>query len=347
MTKKRTITITDIAKSLGISASTVSRALKGHPSISKPTRDKVLALAKKWHYVPNKIALSLKHSHTKTLGLIVPEIVHYFFASVVAGIEEVANDNGFSLLICQSNEQYENELKATQTLVRQRVDGLLVSCSRETLDFEHFESLPADGIPVVYFDRVPPASDLPQITVNDFEGARMATKHLIEQGCQRIAHLAGPQNLVISKKRLEGYQAALKTANISFESNLVQVCRNGTSDVGYESMMNLLASGELPDAVFANNDIVALGAMQAIKKQGLRIPEDIAVVGFSNWQLAEYMEPGLSSVEQPGLEIGRQSCACLLALIDSEEGSIADNKIVLPTKLVVRGSSQRRQLENA
>ncbi len=344
MSKRRSITIIDIAKELGIAPSTVSRALSGHSKISPETRDKVMAVAKKWNYVPNKIALSLKNQETRTLGLIIPEIVHYFFSNVISGIEEVANKNGYSLLICQSGESLEREIKAVSTLVRQRVDGLIICCSRETEEFDHVEKLPENkGVPVVYFDRVPPNSKHPKIIVDDLMGAKQATAHLIEQGCKNIAHLAGPENLLISRNRLSGYRLALQNAGRQPKTELIKYCKEGTTEVGFAKMNELLNQEVIPDGVFANNDIIALGAMMAIKKKGLKIPEDVAVIGYSNWQLSEFMEPGLSSVNQPGAEMGEQACQCILNYIESDEPVEFFSPIILPSSLVIRGSSLRKR----
>lgn len=342
--KKGNITIKDIAKELGISASTVSRALKDHPDISPETKKQVQELAEKLHYQPNTIALSLRQSKTNTIGVIIPEIAHFFFSTVISGIEDIAYSKGYNVVISQSNESYEREVTDTKALFNSRVDGVLVSISRETKNFDHFTELINRNMPLVFFDRVVENIDACKVIVNDEQGAYEATIHLIEQGYYRIAHLAGPQNLDISVNRLNGYKAALMDNKYMLDDNLVRVCGLGTFEEAESITNELLDYRFPPDAIFANNDVAAYGAMTAIKKRGLRIPEDVAIVGFSNWRFSGLIQPALSSVMQPGFKMGQEAARLLLKQIelkDSEERVV--ETISLRTNLVVRESSLRKK----
>ena len=335
---KNQITIKDIAAELGISPSTVSRALKDHPDISDATKKAVKELAEKWDYQPNSIALSLRSQKSNIIGVIVPQLVHHFFSTVISGIEDVAYAAGYNVMVCQSNEKYDREVADIKALVSSRAEGLLVSFSKETEDFEHLKKLQKRGVPLVFFDRISEEMDTHSVIVDDFGGAYKATEHLIELGCKRIAHLAGPDNLMISQNRIDGYLEALKAHDIPYREELVLVC-DGGPEMGVEKMNQLLK--HKPDGVFANNDLVAIGAMRSIKEAGLRIPEDIPVVGYSDWMVASVMTPSLTSVAQPGYEMGKTAAQILLNQINNpgEEWDL-DSKI-LETELIIRDSSKK------
>lgn len=339
--KYNQVTIKDIARELGISASTVSRALKDHPDISKETKKAVHDLAIKLNYEPNIIALSLRSRKTKTIGVVIPEVVHFFFSTVVSGIEHEANRLGYNVILTQSGESLERERSSVKALFNSRVDGMLMSISRETTDYEHIDAILNRGIPMVFFDRVYPGPDRNTIVIDDYGAGKMATEHLISQGRKKIAHIMGSPKLGISKERMRGYQDALKEHQIRFNPELVIPCEAGTLEAGKESMEKLISGKICPDAVFANNDVLAMGAMQAIKPKGLRIPKDIAVIGFSNWFYSQMTEPPLSSVDQPGFEIGKSAVQMLVKRIEHEEdrGPLPAETIVLKTTLVVRESS--------
>lgn len=340
------VTIKDIARELGISPSTVSRALKDHPDISVETKKTVNQLATKLNYQPNTVALNLRQSKTNTIGVIIPEIVHFFFSTIISGIEDVAYRAGYNVILAQSNESQAREVTDLKALFNSRVDGMLMSISRGTTTFDHIESILAKGVPFVFFDRVYNNTQLSKVIVDDFAGAKEATRHLIEQGCKRIAHIEGPPNLDISKQRLEGYKQALKEHGMKFHEELVAVCPSGTIEEGKEATTQLLNLKNRPDAIFATNDPAAMGAMQAIKEKGLNIPNDVAVVGFSNWQFSALMEPPLSSVDQPGFEMGQEAAKLLIRQIDTKGKDKTDSEIpsetkILKTRLIVRASSQR------
>jgi len=341
--KSTNITIKDLAKKLGISASTVSRALKDHPDISVDTKKAVNDLATQLNYQPNTIALSLKQSKTNTIGVIIPEIAHFFFSTVVSGIEDIAYSNGYNVIISQSNESYEREVIDSQALFNSRVDGMLVSIARDTSDYSHFTRLINRNMPLVFFDRVVEGVNASKVIVDDEQGAYEATQHLIEQGYKRIAHLAGPQNLIISQNRLNGYKAAIADNKYMIDDRIVITCGLGTYEEAEQITNDLLDSKLPPDAIFANNDVAAYGAMTAIKKRKMKIPEEIAIVGFSNWRFSGLIEPALSSVTQPGFKMGQEAAKLLLKQIGmKDDEQHVTETIVLKTNLLIRESSMRK-----
>lgn len=341
--KSTSVTIKDLAKQLGISASTVSRALKDHPDISPETKKAVNDLAQQLNYQPNTIALSLRQSKTNTIGVIIPEIAHFFFSTVVSGIEDIAYSNGYNVIITQSNESYDKEVTDAQALFNSRVDGILVSVARDTKDYAHFTRLIQRNMPLVFFDRVVNDVNASKVIVDDEQGAYEATQHLIEQGYKRIAHLAGPQNLIISQNRLNGYKAAIADNKYMIDERIIRTCGLGTYEEAEIITNELLDSRLPPDAIFANNDVAAYGAMTAIKKRKMRIPEDVAIVGFSNWRFSGLIEPALSSVTQPGFKMGQEATKLLLKQIEmKDDEQLVTETILLKTNLLVRDSSLRK-----
>ncbi len=331
------VTIKDIARQLGISASTVSRALKDHPDISAETKRSVNELAKKLKYQPNAVALSLKHSKSNTIGLIIPEIVHYFFSSVISGIEDVAYDAGFTVIICQSNEKYDREVTNSHALLAHRVDGILVSVSKETQDFEHIKMFQERDVPLVFFDRLVPGIEADSVVVDDRKASYEATKHLIEGGRKRIAHFAGPENLLLSRERKDGYLAALKEAGITPNPNwIIEADSFEKALLAVHKVMDL---PNPPDGIFAVNDLTAIGAMKALQKKNIKIPEEIAIVGFSDGRFSGITEPNLTSVDQHGYEMGTIACQMLLNRILNPNLSKEPKTKILDANLIIRGSS--------
>ncbi|MBY0435991.1 MAG: LacI family transcriptional regulator [Cyclobacteriaceae bacterium] len=338
------VTIKDIARELGISPSTVSRALKDHPDISVETKKAVNELAEKLNYQPNIVALSLRQKKTNTIGVIIPELVHFFFSTVISGVEDVAYQAGYSVILAQSNESYEREKTDIKALFNSRVDGMLISLSRETKNFDHVESIISKGVPIVFYDRMYSNPNTSKVVVDDYVGAKEAVEHLIDQGYKKIAHLEGAPGLVISVDRKRGYLDALKENGLAVKDAYIQECPNGSQEEGKQAMKKLLAMQSPPDAVFANNDPMAMGAMIAIKESGLKIPQDIGVVGFSNWAYGSLIEPTLTTVDQPGFEMGQEAARLLIRQIeagDKEQEPLPETKI-LKTRLVVRESSIKK-----
>lgn len=337
------VTIKDIARELNIATSTVSRALKNYHGISDDTKKKVKDLAEKLNYRPNAVALSLRKSKSFTIGVIIPEVVHFFFSTVISGIEEIAFANGYNVILCQTNEKLKRELSSIDTMLNNQIEGLLISFSKETENFDHFSKLIEQNFPVVFFDRIPNIENTVNVRVNDFQGAYDATAHLIQQGYRNIIHLAGPKTLPISTKRMEGYLQALDDHSIVQNLEWVIPCPKGTREESYLITKTLFESNQnRPNGIFASNDIAAAGAMMAIKELGLRIPEEVGIVGFSNWQFSSMIDPPLSSVAQPGFEMGQKAAALLLEMIERKKDDIWEAKaVILETELIIRKSSQK------
>ena len=333
------ITIKDIARILGISPSTVSRALKDHPDINTDTKKAVNELASKLKYQPNAVALSLKNSRSNTIGIIIPEIVHYFFSSVISGIEDVASQKGYTVIICQSNESFAREVSNARALLSHRVDGILVSISKETHSFDHFVNLQEGGIPLVFFDRIAPEINADLVIIDDIDASYNATRHLIETGRKRIAHFAGPQSLVIGRDRLQGYLNALNEAGLPIDNRLI--VQADTFEKARNAVVEMLDAGIVMDGIFAVNDMTAIGAMQTIQKRGFKIPEEISIVGFSDGYLSGITDPHLSSVDQHGYEMGTTAAEMLFHRILSDEAEYVPEIKVLKADLIVRGSSEK------
>ncbi len=331
-------TIKDIARVLSISPSTVSRALRDHPDISKATKEKVLNTAKELDYVPDSLAQGLKSRRTNTIGIIVPEIKHHFFSSAISGIEDVTYNSGFTILVCQSNESVEREKINLKALVSNRIAGLLVSISQTTTDLSHFEVLKKRGIPVVFFDRTIEGLNESKVIVDDFQGAYDIVTHLIQRGYKRIAHIAGPTNISIGKDRLNGYKKALEDNSIPLNSDFIIEGGFRQKD-GANAAEKLIDMANRPDAIFAVNDPVAIGAFSKIKERRLVIPNDIALVGFSNNPVSALIEPALTTVEQPSHEIGRIAAELLLEKINDSSKAEEVIEKILKTRLIIRQSS--------
>ena len=339
--KRHTVTIKDIAQRLGISPSTVSRALKDHVEISQDTKDSVKRVAEELNYQPNSLALSLRYSKSNTIGVIIPEIVHFFFSTVISGIEDEAHSRGYNVIITQSNESLEREITNIQTLFNNRVDGVLMSISKETEMFDHLEALQKRGLPIVFFDRNAEEMHCSHVTVDDFLGGYQATEHLIKEGYKKIAHLAGPHGLQISKDRVSGYRKALEDNGIDFNENLIVEDSAFNEQSAFDATMSLFKNHN-PDAVFAANDVAAMAAIKAAKAFGRSVPYDFGVVGFSNWQFSSLTQPSISTIEQPGYEMGQIAADLLIKELESEAAEMLPvEHIILPTKLIARDSSHK------
>lgn len=336
--KRQSVTIKDIARELGISPSTVSRALKDHFEISEETKKSVRRVAEELNYQPNSLALSLRNSKSNTIGVVIPEIVHFFFSTVISGIEDVAHSKGYNVIITQSNESYDREVQNVQTLFNNRVDGVLISISTETFDYKHIEDLKEKGLPVVFFDRIAKVGGSSSVTVDDFLGGYQATEHLIKQGYKRIAHLAGPASLYIMNERLNGYKKALEDAGLPVDEGLIISDSSKDDKAAYDATFKLFNSKN-PDAIFASNDVAAMGAIKAAQKYGKNVPIDVGVVGFSNWQFTQLTNPSITTIEQPGFEIGQKAMEMLLKQIESDSEEPEVESIKLETKLIAREST--------
>lgn len=334
------ITIKDLARELGISKSTVSRALRGHPNVKKETREAVKALAEKLDYQPDQVALSLVHRKTFMIGVVVPNVSFPYFSQVLSAAESTAAQAGYQLILCQSHESFETEKKIIQKLVASRIDGLLLSISGETQDFEHIHNLRRRGIPVVLFDRVFGHGTFPQVLVDNFEASFQVTRHLIEEGYRRIAHVAGPQKLLVSQQRLQGYLQALEEAGIEEEEDLI-VEKGFRREDGREAVEELMRLAKPPEAILAVSDSAAIGAKAALERLGLRIPDDVALASFNNEAYTAFVEPSITTVSFPLKEMGAEAVRMLLSLLDVPDEQGDPQQKILSTELVVRKSSLR------
>lgn len=337
--KSSQVTIKDIAKILGISPSTVSRALKDHPDISQATKKQVNQLAAEMNYRPNPIALSLRNQKSNVIGVVIPEIVHYFFSSVISGIEKVANEHGYSVMVSQSGESYSKEVEVCETFRNSIIDGLLVSLSKETEQYEHFQKLEEDGIPIVFFDRMIEEFPSDRVVINDYEGAYQATEHLIVQGRRRIVHFAGPQNRLIARNRLKGYIQAHKNNGVVIDDKLVVFCDDFNKAL--IETQKIIDSGLRFDAIFTVNDFTAAGVIKTLKSNNISVPKDVSVVGFGNDYISEMIDPPLTTVSQPGFTMGEKAMSMLIDRINNDK-SLDYRTEVLQTQLVVRQSSKIR-----
>jgi DNA-binding LacI/PurR family transcriptional regulator len=337
-------TIKDIARALGLSTSTVSRALRDSHEISIETKQLVLEYAASINYHPNPIALSLKEKRSRTIGVIVAEIANSFFSQAINGIESIAKDMGYNVIISQSHESYEKEMMTLQYLASRSVDGLLISVSTATKNLEHLKSLHDRGFPIVFFDRIVDDLQTHKVMVDNFRGAYDATMHLIRNGYTRIANITNAENLSISRERVAGYAEALEQKNIPVRKSLIKYCDHGgmlLSEVE-QAVNQLLKVKPRPDAIFTASDKLTTGCMRVLKRQGLRIPEDIALVGFSNSDLTELLNPSLTVVRQPAFEMGQLAMELLLQLIESKRPVKEFERKILATSLIVQESSKAR-----
>ncbi|MEO6734678.1 MAG: LacI family DNA-binding transcriptional regulator [Ferruginibacter sp.] len=331
-------TIKDIAIALRLSKSTVSRALRDAHDIKSETKEAVKALAAQLDYQPNKLALSFLNKQTHTIGVIIPNL-DYVLSTMVKGIDEVALEAGYTVMVCQSDESFGREIVNTKRLLDSLVDGFIVSVSSETKVFEHIKKIQSKNIPLVLFDRIVSNIDCPKVRLDNVAGGVIATQHLIDQGYKRIAILAGPENLNISNKRMEGYLTTLSENGIKPDKKLIIHC-DFNQQYAYEATKELLAMKHPPDSIFTISDRMAIGAMLAIKEKGLRMPTDIGLVGFNNEPVTSLVTPGISSVEMYSYEMGKATARLFIEMLHSNEVTVPPEVVIKP-KLFVRESSKR------
>ncbi|RSK34578.1 LacI family DNA-binding transcriptional regulator [Hymenobacter metallilatus] len=339
-TSNTPVSMADLARELGVSMTTISRALSDHYSIGPEMKSKVLKLAKKYNYQPNRLASALRKGKSKLLGIIVPYIEGRFFPSVVHGIETAASKAGYNVIICQSHEDAAQERRNIEALLSAQVAGIMVSLSRTTTSYRHFEKVQSRGLPLVFFDRSMEGEDVNAVVLDDQEGALISTRHLVAQGCRRIAHLAGPQHLTIYKNRYRGYLEGLREAGLPVEEELI-VFTDMTQPEGAEAMRTWLALPNPPDAVFSAGDYCALGAMQEAQRQGVQVPADVAITGFSNEAFTVITEPTITTIDQRCEEMGQATVRLLLELIEAHGTAFTPRQIVLRPELLTRNSSVR------
>ena len=338
------ITIKDIAKALGLSTSTVSRALRGSHEISSETKKMVIEYAEQFNYRPNPIALSLKERRSRSIGVVVSEIANNFFSQAINGIESVAYNRGYHVIISQNHESYEREIVNVEHLASRSVDGLLVSLSAETDNIEHFKKLHDKGFPIVFFDRITDEIETHKVVADNYKGAYNATQHLINAGYKKIAHLSSASHLSISKERLNGYKAALTDNNITVNEAYIKNCNHGGMIFKEleDAVKTLLHLKDKPDAIFSAGDRLTVSCLQVLKTLEIKVPEVVALMGFSNSPLGELMNPSLSAVKQPAFEMGQTATELLIKIIESKRAVTEFETIVLQTEVITRDSSAKK-----
>ena len=344
--KLRQTTIYDIARDLNISKSTVSRALTNHPQVKAETRKAVLELAEKLDYQRNMLSINLISRKSNLIGIIVPEFETSFFPQVVIGAQELASKYGYNVIVSQSNEKFETEVANTKVMLASQVDGILVSISKETRSYEHLKIFQRKGIPMVLFNRVCDELIVPKVVINDYEAAFGAVEHLILTGKKRIAHLAGPDSLITSRKRLKGYLDALKKHKIPIDESLI-IPYDFTLGKVKIYIRHLMELKNPPDGLFIANDPAAIEAIRTIKNMGIQIPQQIGIVGFSNDYGSNLIEPGLTTVDQPKRLIGSTAMQLLLDLINKDVSQWKAVTKTLDSELIVRNSSMLQESEPA
>ncbi|KUK78003.1 MAG: Transcriptional regulator [Proteiniphilum acetatigenes] len=332
------ITLKDIAKALNLSPSTVSRAMKNHPAISEETRRLVQRYAAEHRYKPNTLAMQLRTNKNNTIGVIVPQIVHYFFSTVLSAIQQEAENNGYNVLFCQSNEDYEREVRSVETLLDARVCGILASQSKTTKKFDHFQEIIDNDVHLVFFDRICTGINTDKVVVDDYAGAYHAVEHLIQTGCRRIAFLGATPILPIANNRRMGYEDALRKYRLPVEDQMSRIC--DTVELARIVVPEMLKLQPVPDAFFCVNDEVASSCIQIVKAAGYRIPDDISVCGFTNSYLTEVTDPTLTSVDQHGFEMGFTAARLLINRIEGKETKQGVVSRLIKSDLVVRRSTR-------
>lgn len=342
MAIKKKTTIKDIANVLNISAAAVSKALHNDPRISEKTKKAVRQVAENLNYQPNHLASALRSGKSKLVGVIVPKTNSNFFSSAIHNIEEVLDKEGYNIIITQSNESFKKECKNIDTLLYLQVDGIIVSMANETVDLEYFEKVKAAGIPLITFDRGENDLNVDYIGIDDYNSSHLIVNHLVEQGCKRIAHIGGFKRTRIYNNRIRGYVDALKKHNLPLDEELLTET-NLTIEDGREQMFKLLELKNRPDAVYAAGDFAALGALQVLNEQNIKIPDEIALVGFGDEPFTAMVTPTITSVNQHAYKIGK--IAAETFLIHSKKSNIKQslNKIILEAELVIRDSSLKRK----
>lgn len=342
MSREKEITIYDIAKQLNLSAATVSRALKDHPAINKHTKKKIAELATKLGYRSNTFASNLRRQSTNTIGLIIHELRSQFMIAALAGIEKITTEANYDLIIGHSSEMYKKEAANASNLFHKRVDGVIASLAFDTENLDHFEPFIRKGIPVIYFDRVFEDADGAKVIINNRKAGYEATAHLIEQGCKRIAHVTANLKRNVYAERLNGYKQALAENGLKFKEKHLMI-----TDLSEEESIlaakKILAMQPMPDGIFVTNDFCAAVIIQTLKEAGVRVPEDVAVVGFNNDVICKIIDPKLTTINYPGIEIGEIVARNLINHLQGNADINLTNTIIIKSELIVRESSLRKK----
>lgn len=334
------ITIKDLAARMNLSVSTISRALHNHPSIGKKTTNEVKKMAKELGYFPNSVASNLRKNKTFNIGVIVPRIDIHFHSLAISGMEEVAYKNGYGVTIYQSKDSVEREISIANILQTNRVDGIIVCLGLETKECSHFNRFKELNTPIVFYDRVSNDIEASKVVINDFEAAFKATEHLILNGCKKIAHIAGHQTTNIFKRRLEGYKEALIKHNLPVDNSLIEYTNELSYEEGVKCAKKFLSNKTIPDGIFCANDYTAISSIQVFTKAGFRVPNDVAIVGFSNYPISKIIEPTLTTIDDRAFEMGQTAAKLLIRQIKEKDQFISSETIVLKTDLIIRDSSK-------
>lgn len=337
------ITLKEIATKLGISITTVSKALKNYPDVSEKTKKSVIELAQHLHYTPNSFAVNLRTKESKTIGLIIPEVVHHFFSNVVNAIIDQAEKNGYLVIILQSNETLALEKKQVELLINKRVDGIIMSLSNESNNDDHIKEIINRKIPFVMFDKIAKLSKCSKVIIDDQKAAFNAVQHLIDNGCKKIVHIRGPLNPQNSIDRYIGYKKALEKNNIPFDAKLVYTCENVTFEEGRAFAKQIIEEHSDVDGIFAITDLVAVGVLAYFNENKINVPEQVAIIGFSNWFMSKVLTPKLSTVDQPSHEMGIASFNLLLEEMNCHKEGVhfTPKTLELETTVIIRESSIR------
>jgi DNA-binding LacI/PurR family transcriptional regulator len=341
MEERTPLTMKDIARKFGISVATVSRALKDSPRISAERRTAIQQYAREHNFTPNVIAESLRHSKVqpiKVIGVIIPEFAHYYFSSILSGIEEEASAHGYRIMVAQSNEQYEREVRICQSFYENKVCGIIVSQAKDTQKYDHFLRLQDAGVPLVFYDRICTGVNASRVVVDDYMGAFNAVSHLIEAGCRRIAFYGSAPTMEISKNRFNGYKDALLKHGLPYDERMTRICDNRTDAEAITP--DLLQGDTLPDGFFAVNDDTAIGILYTAKRMGFKVPQDISICGFTNGQRAVACDPMLTTVEQRGKRVGEEAAEILIDKVEGLSPADRIEKRVVRTRLIIRGPTR-------
>jgi DNA-binding LacI/PurR family transcriptional regulator len=337
---KKVTTIKDIAERLNISIATVSRALRGSPDIKRATKLAVMEMVKEMDYHPNLLASSLSSKKSKILGVVVPTINRQFWSNSISGIENTAYEQGYKVMIFQSAESLQKEIEIVETLANSRVDGILLALSKETDSYEHIQSIVDRGIPVLLFERVCSEINSSKVITDDLNGSKEVVRHLIDRGKRRIAYLSGPMSLGVCEDRLRGYKEAHEENNLEIDPNLILEIEDFSYEAAEEALKELWNHKVKPDALFCFADILAIGALQACKKIGISVPQDLAIAGFGNDDISRFVSPALTTMAQPSFKMGQLAAELILQEINLEEGDIVapQHKTIKP-ELIIREST--------
>lgn len=333
-----------ISEILGISKSTVSKALNNYADVSPTTRQMVLNLAEELNYKPNAFAQNLRSQNSKVIGLIIPEIVHYFFSNIILGVIKTAEISGYSVIVVQSNDDYKSEIKQIEALRDKNVDGILLSVADNTPNFKHIKKIINDGIPLVLYDKISKLIDCNKVVIDDVKAAKMATQHLIDTGCEKIAFIRNHLKSQTTIDRHKGYKKALLENGLEYDKSIDIETFDVSFNAGKSAASIICENHKEVDGVFTVTDLLGIGALEAFRENKVNVPEQISVIGFSNWFLSQITTPHLSTIDQPGFEIGKESFNLLHQQIQNNKKNIKEpsKTIIIPTKVIPRESTKSK-----